>query len=109
MCEKYKYTTEKAAFAAANSKNIPLYTYFCNICGFYHITKYNNLIKTPLYLNNTSYLYTRLYKAIHNRQTSKCQLSNRCTQHICTINGTQYVFVYNKSTKSITVNAVLVV
>jgi hypothetical protein len=108
MCKKIAYTETNALIMKIKKEHesgIKLYTYQCNCCKQYHLTKYENLSENSFIANGS--LYDVLFDAIIARTTGKRRLSNRRTQHMFTINNKQYVYVYNKHTKEILVTAIL--
>lgn len=104
MCNKITYTEDNAQQIIQNTlinHKLPLYKYYCYLCRNYHVTKYKNILENSLYILPNDKLYFTLHKAILNGSTHKKKISNRCTQHVYTINNHQYIYMYNKMNKSI--------
>lgn len=111
MCNKNCYATkeeaERTVFAISPFIDYPLFVYECKCCKAFHLTKQENMLEAAFIADGK--LKQKILKAMSRAKTfNVIKLSTSKSQHWYQGNdGKKYKFLYDKTTKTVTVIAVI--
>lgn len=108
MCKKISYESKnKAKIKGKELKKNDRkkrYSYYCNLCKSFHLTRQKNHLIEPYFAENSEYeVLIKLIRSKHNSSS----INNNLQQFDVKIENKTYIIIFNKTDKSVYVNAIL--